>query len=277
MRCRHRLEDNPQITQNMKNLAVTLIAVLLYSCSFNGTNKSGNNIPGPSSGNKEITIMTYNVGVFSKYRDSMDDIAKLILERGASLVSMNELDSCNRRHDVYQLELLAKAIGYEFYFASAFPYAGGAYGNGVVSAKPILSRQRIDLPKLEGKEARSVAVVETAECVFASVHLDVKASRLEQVAIVNDWFTSRYTGYSKPVFLCGDMNDLPESDTIKELEKCWCRISPIAPTFPKSSKCIDYIFTLKAAPSVEVVSAGVISEGTSDLSDHYPIVMTVRP
>lgn len=223
-----------------------------------------------------LTLMTYNVGVFSKYKDSLQDVAELIREEGASLVSLNELDSCNRRHNVYQLDLLAGALGYESHFARAFDFASGAYGNGVVSSLPVISRARVDLPKLEGSEPRSVAVVETPLCVFASVHLDFKDSQLEQAKIVNDWFTAHYSGFPKPVFLCGDMNAIPGSPAILELEKCWTRLSPEAVTFPGNGKCIDYIFALKSAKQVEVLDARVLTYRTSDLSDHYPVIVKVR-
>lgn len=224
-----------------------------------------------------LTLMTYNVGVFSKYKDSLQDVAELIREEGAGLVALNELDSCNRRHNTFQLELLAGALGYEGHFARAFDFAGGAYGNGVVSVEPVLECRRIDLPKLEGLEPRSVAVIETPSCVFASAHLDFKGSSHEQASIINNWFTEHYSGFSKPVFLCGDMNSVPGSDTIKELEKCWTRLSPDAVTYPAGSKCIDYVFAFKDAKPVEVVSTRVISDCTAGFSDHYPVVVTVRP
>lgn len=54
---------------------------------------------------RELRLMTYNVGNFSKYRDdSLPEVARLIRECDASLVSLNELDSCNRRHNTFQLQ-----------------------------------------------------------------------------------------------------------------------------------------------------------------------------
>ena len=223
-----------------------------------------------------ITLMTYNVGVFSKYKDSLQNVAELIREEGASLVALNELDSCNRRHNVFQLDLLAGAVGFDGHFARAFDFAGGAYGNGVVSKDPVLSRHRIDLQQLDGSEPRSVAVIETDDCVFASAHLDFKGSSLEQAAIINDWFKEHYSGFGKPVFLCGDMNSVPGSETIWELEKSWTRISPEAVTYPAGSKCIDYVFAFRDAKPVEVESAKVITDRTADYSDHYPVVVKVR-
>ena len=227
---------------------------------------------------REIKLMTYNVGAFSKYGDSLGDIAQFIREEGASLVSLNELDSCNRRHATFQLEKLAQALGYEGHFAQAFPFAGGAYGNGVVSSLPILKRDRIELPKMEGYEPRSVAVVETPLCVFASVHLDVSGSRVEQADIINKWFTERYSGYNKPVFLCGDMNSLPGSEPLEELGKCWQQLSGTDFTYSTEDPhgCIDYIFAFKDAAPVKVISASVITDGTARLSDHFPVEVTVE-
>ena len=229
----------------------------------------------PEVSSPGLTLMTYNTGVFSKFRDSLQDVGELIREYNPQLVALNELDSCNRRNDEFQLEVLADAIGFDYHFASAFDFAGGAYGNGVVSSLPVIWRGRIDLPKLEGTEPRSVAVVETPECVFASAHLDFTSVNVEQAAVINDWFIEHYSGYDKPVFLCGDMNSLPSGDAVQELEQFWTRLSPVDDTFI-GGKCIDFIFSFDEAAPADVVSAAVIYEDTGDLSDHYPVVVTVR-
>lgn len=240
----------------------------------------------PSCGGRRqpetLTLMTYNVGVFSKYEEnSTADVARLILSQGASLVSLNELDSCNRRHDAYQLKDLADALGgWSYQFASAFPYAGGAYGNGVVSAKKILSRYRIPLPQGDGSEPRSVAVVETEDCVFAAVHLDhrSKDAALEQMRVVNEWFKKVYSGCSKPVFLCGDFNVTPDSEVIGLAKTEWILLSREGFTHPSRNPrhCIDYIFSFRDAVHVEVLTARVLTEGTQDLSDHLPVLVTVK-
>ena len=41
-------------------------------------------------------------------------------------------------------------------------------------------------------------------------------------------------------------------------------------------KCIDYIFHLKGSAPAEVVSSKVVTSGTADLSDHFPIAVTIR-
>lgn len=231
---------------------------------------------------QHLTLMSYNVGVFSKYQESsMPGVAKLIRDNGAAYVALNELDSCNRRHGTYQLQELAEALGgWNYQFASAFPYAGGAYGNGVVTDRRITGRYKLALPKGDGSEPRSVAVVETQECVFGSVHLDHRSqdAALVQMKTVNDWFTKVYGGAKKPVFLCGDFNVTPDSEVIAEALTCWTLLSGDGFTHSTTNPrhCIDYIFSLKDAKQVAVESCEVLTEGTADLSDHFPVKVTVK-
>ena len=235
---------------------------------------------------KSLKIMTYNVGVFSKYsEDSTPDVARLISALGADVVSLNELDSCNRRHDVYQLDNLALEMGgWDYAFASAFPFADGAYGNGVVTRDDVVSSFVVALPLSDGAEQRSMAVVETLDYVLASTHLDHKGTRarVEQAEFINEWFTEKYAGAAKPVFLCGDMNDGPESSAVLKLLEDWTLVSVAAPTYPSESakECIDYIFCLKDSVDVDVVDSKVISAfegfGMHLLSDHLPVIAQVR-
>jgi len=148
----------------------------------------------------------------------------------------------------------------------------------VISRKPILKSVTVPLPQLDGIEPRSVAVVETEDLVFASVHLDVKDAKVQQATVVNEWFTEHYAGCRKPVLLCGDMNARPGSPAITELEKCWIRLSGVEDTYSTEAPhgCIDYIFALKCAASVNVVSSRVLTEETARLSDHFPIQVIIQ-
>ena len=229
-----------------------------------------------------MTLVSYNVGVFSKYEDNtVPQVADLIRGADASLVALNELDSCNRRHATYQLKELAETLGgWSYQFASAFPYAGGAYGNGVVSRDQVISRYKVHLPKSDGSEPRSIAVVETDRCVFASVHLDYvgERSQLDQVAALNDWFKAVYAGAKKPVFLCGDFNAEPGSEAIQLMRQGWTQLSGVDNTYSTKNprKCIDYVFAYKDAAPVEVVSSEVLTSGTETLSDHFPVKVVVK-
>lgn len=230
---------------------------------------------------RELRLMTYNVGNFSKYRDdSLPEVARLIRECDASLVSLNELDSCNRRHNTFQLQQLADTLaGYSYHFARAFSFAGGAYGNGVLSRQPVLQAFTLALPQADGAEPRSAAVVETESCVFASVHLDHvgKEARRQQMETLNEWFQARYSGCGKPVFLCGDLNTGPDSEVLNRLQEKWILLSETEPTYSteQPSRCIDYILAFKDAIPIRTVSSRVLTEGTAEWSDHFPVLVTV--
>ena len=117
-------------------------------------------------------------------------------------------------------------------------------------------------------------MVETASCVFASVHLDHvgKEARLEQARAINDWFTAHYGSSDKPVLLCGDFNSVPESETLGILATCWERLSPDEITY-EGGKCLDHIFVLRSAAPVQVLDTAVLPVG---LSDHFPVTATLR-
>ena len=254
---------------NNKLIAFMLLSLALLSC-------------GKRRDPVTLTLVSYNVGVFSKYVDnSIPDVADVIRETGASFVALNELDSCNRRHANFQLQDLAEAMGgWSYQFASAFPFKGGAYGNGVLSRYTVTGRHQIDLPKSDGSEPRSVAVVETDDCVFAAVHLDYvgELSQIHQVVALNDWFKAYYAGARKPVFLCGDFNAEPNSETIRMMEENWTLLSGTDFTYSTTDprKCIDYIFAYKEAAPVKVLSSEVLTENTADYSDHFPVKVVVK-
>lgn len=230
---------------------------------------------------KVVTLMSYNVGVFSKYQDnSMPGVAQLIRETGASYVGMSELDSCNTRNNAFQVKNLGEMLEWDYAFARAIAYRGGAYGDGVVCAQPALKKMRVPLSQGEGAEARAICVVETEECVFGATHLDHRSesAALTQMQEVNDWFAANYAGCAKPVFLVGDFNVFPDSEVIALAQEFWTLLSGTALTFPSRNpnRCIDYVFALKDAAPVEVVNTKVITEGTADLSDHLPLVVKVK-
>ncbi len=236
-----------------------------------------------------MRIVSYNVGAFGKYipevQANVDMVAAMLSEAGADAVTLNELDSLNRRHPVYELKMLSEALGgWEYSFSCSMPYKGGTYGNGVAlpAGTEIVARYTLPLPKGKDREARSVAVVETADYVIGGVHLGLDPDvQLEQVAVIDGWAASRYGGSSKPVFLCGDMNAVPGSATIAALEKKWERLSSEDNSFDSRNPtiCIDHIFRYRASAPVTVLGAGTMTSfnrGDATLaSDHFPIYVDV--
>lgn len=238
-----------------------------------------------SKSRRAARLVAYNVGVFSKSgEDSTQDIADMLLELDADAAAVCELDSCNRRHQVYQLENLAEALGgWNYRFGSAMKWNGGAYGGGVVTKKRINRSYIIELPKGEGYEPRVCVVVETKDYVIAEIHLDHSndAVRMEQVRLLTDELKRQYSRSRKPVFLCGDLNAEPESPTLRQLSENWTVLSEPAATYPADNprKCIDYILALNNRARYKVLKTAVCTEfGSADVartSDHLPVFVDV--
>lgn len=237
-------------------------------------------------GCSSVKLMTYNVGVFSKYTDdSAPEVAAMILEKGAQAVAINEQDSCNRRHNVYQTKHLAECLGgWNYLYRGAMPYVGGTYGEGLVTKDKVIDEYAINMPLGVGAEPRVCVVVETKRYVFASTHLDhvSDAARTDQARQISETLKTKYSNSRKPVFLCGDLNSYPDSNPIKVLLKDWTILSRLEPTFPsdKPTGCIDYIMILNNGAKVKVLKSEVCTEfkngDVTHASDHLPLFVEVR-
>lgn len=264
----------------MKKLALLVAAVVLVSCSGAGPAEPQNNT-------RSLKIVQYNVGVFGKELDNaIPMISEMMKELNADVISLNELDSCNLRHSNYQIKDFAEAMGdWNFRYAHALPsYKGGSYGVGVCTKDEIISSYEIHFDKYDGSETRACCVVETADYVLASTHLDHKGdtAQLTQAKVLNEAMVAKYGNCGKPVFLCGDMNAYPNSNTVKELKKAWSQLSgtdiTISPKNPRA--CIDYVFLLKNGAECKVSRYSVPSVFTNGdvtlASDHFPVFVEVE-
>ncbi|MBO8483164.1 MAG: endonuclease/exonuclease/phosphatase family protein [Bacteroidetes bacterium] len=240
-------------------------------------------------GSETVRIMTYNVGTFTKFEEnSLLMITDMVKETGADVISMNELDSCTvRTGGVFQLERFASEMGeWQYRFGAAMPYDGGAYGDGLATGRDaeVLDSWSAVLPQGDGAEPRALVVMEFDSYVVASTHLDHVSpeAQLGQVRAITGMLEARYSGGRKPVFLCGDVNAVPGSDTMKEFELHWDVISPEENTFPSDVPdcCIDYILAMKGTGKFEVVRSAVLrdfaSGDTAAASDHLPVYAEVK-
>lgn len=268
-------------------VCIFLLCVAAVSCCGG----SWIDFPGhnPAKAANALRIVAYNVGVFSKCYDSMQDIAKMMQEMDADVVALCELDSCNRRHNSFQLDDFVRSLEdgqdlWQYRFGSAMAWNGGTYGTGVATVHCIQDSFEIKIPKGAGHEPRVCVVAETADYVIAAVHLDHKSEevRMEQVEMITEELKNRYIRSRKPVFLCGDFNAVPDSPTLRQLSEDWDVLSETAPTYPADNprKCIDYIMALKNRAGYDVLRTAVSTEFESadvrQTSDHLPVYVDVR-
>ena len=265
--------------------SLSVFAVLFCCCSVQSGKMPSTSDSYPKG--KGVTrIVQYNVGVFSKEIDnSIPMVAAMMKEIGADAVSLNELDSCNTRHGNYQLADFAEAMGgWDCRYGRAMAYRGGAYGVGIAVPDRILDSFTIPLPKGNGSEPRACVVVETRDYVLASTHLDYvdMPSIVVQARTISEVLANRYSKSRKPVFLAGDMNSYPDSETLKELRKHWTVLSVEKFTFsPKNPRgCIDFILALDNKARYKVSGSDVPtvfkSGDVTVASDHLPVYVDVK-
>lgn len=238
----------------------------------------------PKEAGQEVRVLSYNIhhgegtdGVFD-----LERIAAVILESGADLVALQEVDvGTSRAGGVDQAQELARLTGMEVRFAEAIPYAGGSYGDAVLSRWPIHETVRLQLPAEPGHELR-VAVgvvvepVEGATLFLVGTHLDHTRDPSDRVRQV-ETLLGELAGSDHPTLLVGDLNATPESAPMRLLlEAGWTAADPtLQPTFPSEvpERKIDWILMGPGQDwttlSVEVLEAPVAS-------DHAPLVATLR-
>lgn len=240
---------------------------------------------------KDLTVMTYNVGRFCKYKTqlghySYPETAAVMKHYSIDVVGLNEtVVSQSGLVGENQPEALAAEMGTEWTYC----FAGAkdeSYGNSIVSSPDyaILGTYRVILPATASTpnpdgnyETRSLCVAEYEDFVFCVTHLDHnnKANRMAQIEIIDKWVQTVYSDSDKLIVLVGDMNAVPDAPEISTgLGVCWTPVSDLLkPTY--ADKCIDYIFVLKNAAEYVVNEADVIvgcpNVELSLVSDHYPV------
>jgi endonuclease/exonuclease/phosphatase family metal-dependent hydrolase len=198
-------------------------------------------------------------------------IAEVIKSVDADVVAIQEIDSVTQRSKgVFVLEEIAKHAKMELSFSASIPYQGGKYGTGILSKEKPVSTKSVALPGRE--EARSMLIAEFKDYVVCCTHFSLNPEdRLLSVAVINEHTKQ----FKKPVFLAGDLNDLPSSKPILELQKSWTILNDTARfTFSSNNPqiCIDYILA-RTDDRIEAINSTVIDEKIA--SDHLPVYVDV--
>jgi len=223
-----------------------------------------------------LKLMTYNI----RNATGMDNvcnfqrIANVINNASPDVVAIQEVDSMtNRSGQKYVLGEIAERTQMHDYFAPAIDFDGGKYGIGLLSKQVPLRLQILPLPGRE--EARALILAEFEDYIYCCTHMSLTGEdRMKSLELLKTFIASS----KKPLFLAGDMNDEPESDFIKELQKDFQILSnPKQHTYPapEPKETIDYIAALKQnTGGFAIISTKVINEPMA--SDHRPILVELR-
>jgi endonuclease/exonuclease/phosphatase family metal-dependent hydrolase len=231
-----------------------------------------------------LTVLTYNIyhGEDANGKSNLDAVAGIINSLGPDVVALQEVDNKTTRAKGLDLTAeLSERTGMEGVFGKAMDYAGGGYGEAVLSRLPILDTKNNPLPHTPKAEPRAALEVHVqlpagGKLVFVGTHLDhqrdqknrtMQASRIKEL----------YEGYELPIILAGDLNAVPGSDPINLLSREWSYAGQgeAKSTFPsvKPRRKIDYIM-YKPKDRWRVIEIRVIDEKVA--SDHCPVLAVLE-
>lgn len=257
----------------MKTIHYYFLLLILIFCAACGNTNAQRNAPE----SLELKIASYNVRN-AKGMDNVvdfDRVANVIMEMDADAVAIQELDSATQRSNGWVvLDELAKRTNMFASFNASIEYSGGKYGNGMLTKEEPLRVSAIALPGRE--EERSLLVVEMSDYVICCTHFSLNEEDRQASIKLIEQHTKEYI--SKPVFLAGDFNALPNSNEIRELSDNWILLSDSTQaTFPSDgpTEVIDYIFMKSNDGLNQIVkNAQVVNEPMA--SDHRPLWVKVK-
>lgn len=222
---------------------------------------------------------TFNIrhGMGMDGRLDLSRTAAAIRALCCDVLALQEVDvSTTRAAGMDQAAELGRLAGMAVRFGAAMPFAGGHYGNAVLSRLPLGPARVIPLP---GCEPRCVLAVDVSweggDYAFLATHLDLDAdSRLASLPALADLAGKELAG--RPFLLAGDFNAAADDPVTRGLCRQWRADACLArqPTYPADSPtvCIDHI--LCGPPGCwQVRRVEVIPE--SEASDHRPVRMAL--
>jgi alkaline phosphatase D len=258
--------------------------ILLVNCqtSLAQTTSSRAHLP------TEIRILSYNIhhgeGIDGKI--DLPRIATILRESQADIIALQEVDrDVARSGRVDQAQVLADLLDMHLAFGGNISLQGGEYGNAILSRFPIHSFQNSTLPNDETGEQRGVLRAEIAfpdsiPLVVLSTHFDHRPDPKLRVASVK--FINELVLNEDPhslVFLAGDLNAVPSSSVLAELDSHWVRSTNHEhPTIPveNPTRQIDYVLwrnsPLNPPIFVRSLETRVLAETIA--SDHRAILTT---
>ena len=236
-----------------------------------------------------LRVMSYNIHHAEGVDHKLDvaRIARVISAEKPDIVSLQEVDKkVKRTGGVDQAAELGRLTGMQVAFGGNIELQGGEYGNAVLSRLPIRASENQRLPNVAQGEQRGLLITQlqladnAGIVLFGATHFDHRnddAERFQSAAAVERVLGRHETAASaRLTLLAGDLNDGPESRTLRTLGENWRSVNdrPL-PTIPvdRPSRQIDFIL-YRPRERARVVSVRVLDEAVA--SDHRAIVADVE-
>jgi endonuclease/exonuclease/phosphatase family metal-dependent hydrolase len=236
----------------------------------------------PPQSPARLRVLTYNIhhGEGTDHKLDLERTAAIIRAAKPDLVAVQEIErNTQRTGKVDQPAELARLTGLEGMFGGNIPFAGGEYGNAVLSRLPIRRHKNHPLPSLGEGEKRGVLEVEVElaggeSLTLYATHLDHRrpdAERLAQAQAINELVAAKAP---RRAILAGDLNAVPDSPTLGVFSRQWAvgdREPLLTSPAGRPVRQIDYVLPLISG-GLRVVEMRVLDEPVA--SDHRPLLVT---
>jgi endonuclease/exonuclease/phosphatase family metal-dependent hydrolase len=237
---------------------------------------------GKAATTNTLRVMTYNIhhGEGLDRKVDLQRIADLIKHEQADIVALQEVDKGVQRTAKRDCPAeLAALTGMTCVFSNNYHFQGGEYGNAVLTRFPVKRWTNRHYKMLRPGEQRGllqiVLDVHGRELVFLDTHVDFRGDDTERLLNADEIAEAIQPYRGRPMILCGDFNDTPESRTCQKLAQQFTDTWKAAGagdgfSIPaeKPRKRIDYIWTSKE-PAIQALKIWVPE---SEASDHRPVV-----
>ena len=231
-----------------------------------------------------LKVMSFNIlhGATTKNDFNLDTIAGVINKYKPDLVAMQEVDFKTNRAKNYDLPTeIGMRTNMASLFARAMYYDDGEYGEAVLSNLSFIASENIPLPHQPDSEPRAALLTRVLTkngnvIQFVGTHLDHlddNTDRLMQSKAINK--TLGETEY--PTLLVGDLNDGPESETLKTLLNTFYKpqiLEANQNTWPANEPkvCLDHIL-YNMPEQWKVIEYEMVCENYA--SDHCIVIATL--
>ncbi|MDP6443327.1 MAG: endonuclease/exonuclease/phosphatase family protein [Pirellulaceae bacterium] len=238
-----------------------------------------------SNAKGQLRVLCYNIhhaeGVDRKL--DVPRIANIIKSVEPDIVALQEVDKKTTRvNGIDEPAELAKLTEMHVVFERNIRFAGGEYGNAVLSRFPFKSHRNIHLPNFDNGEQRGVLICQLqipgreSPLTFFCTHLDHRSDDKERVASAKRINELTLEIGDAPMLLAGDLNATRDSQVLTTFQKLWTIANAKElPTVPvkQPRRQIDFVLVRPAA-AWKVVEVKVLDEAVA--SDHRAILAVVE-
>ena len=224
---------------------------------------------------KHLVVMTYNIEGHASFLKShhIAEIAETIRRHHPDVVGLNEVHkgTWQARFGDHTKEL-ARLTGMNVVFGRSYRFAGGDFGNAVLTRGQVVSSEVHEMPDIGEPRTllETVLHVNGGTIEFYVGHTAAWASLNEKARGFQLQCMNQHVNASAyPFILVGDLNAPPDSGEIEkflDVNTLQLTGNPKEPTHKIMKQRLDYIL---ADPGWQVRSARVLDEGPSD---HHPVI-----